>query len=527
MRSRRLANHPLPGRISGPRVGDGTNGGASAPGHAGARGLLSGIGFSALAQASPLLTHLALTPLLISRLGLDRFGVWSLILIFVTTLTVLDGGVGASLARFYAYYAARDDREGTGRLVAGSLLVFLAIGSLVTAVCALCAGGFVERLGIPSALRPEARHLLLLLGPLVALALASNSATALLQAHGRFRSLAGVTAGSCLVYACGVVALMGGGVPGQLPLLALLAASRYALILLGGLCLGARYLAIRRPFLPGRAQRRDFGGYALRMQLSGITTFLNGQIDALVIASVLPVRYVGIYAAGLQAADAVRVLPLYAFPPILTRMTRVYASCGLEGAVREFHFLQSRWLPAVLTYGVVTTAAIGLAVQIWLGTGLALSGVVAAVLLAGYSAQVALTGVRTCFVRAIGRPGYETRYTWVGTTVNIALTVPLTILFGLVGVVLATSIALAVGSLYFVVLCRRRAGLREGRLPRQWLPATACAATVAVLGDLLVLRLGWHGVLPLLLAGVPVVACLAAALAVVLRRVPAPGVSQV
>lgn len=93
-------------------------------------------------------------------------------------------------------------------------------------------------------------------------------------------------------------------------------------------------------------------------------------------------------------------------------------------------------------------------VLVWLGPELALSGAVAAVLLVGYVVQVAFTGMRTCFVRSIGRPGLETRYSWCSTVVNLALTVPLTLLFGVVGVVMATSIGLVAGSLYLVVLCR-------------------------------------------------------------------------
>src|SRR4051794_32024846 len=93
-----------------------------------ARGLFSGVGFSALAQVAPRAPNLALTPYLIGHLGLDRFGVWSLMVVLLATLTVLDGGVGASLARFYAYHGARGDREGTGRLVIGSLTVFLGLG---------------------------------------------------------------------------------------------------------------------------------------------------------------------------------------------------------------------------------------------------------------------------------------------------------------------------------------------------------------------------------------------------------------
>jgi len=332
-----------------------------------------------------------------------------------------------------------------------------------------------------------------------------------------------VSAGSCLVYGMAVIALIDRGP--DLPLLAVLAGGRYLLVTVGGLCVGARHIRLRRPMLPGRAERRDFVRYATRMQLSGLTFFLNGEIDALVIAALLPVRYVGIYTAGYQAATALRSVPLYAFPPMLTRMTHVHARHGLAGTVREFHVLQARWLPAVLTYGVVTTASVGLAVQVWLGTGLALSGAVAAVLLAGYSVQVAVTGVRTCFVRAIGRPGYETRYSWCAVVVNLVLTVPMTLALGIVGVVVATAVGLIAGSLYFVALCRRAAGLHERRLPRRWLPTTLAAAAVAGLGDLLVLELGWHGVLPVLLAGVPVLAGLAFA-ALVLRRVAAPAVSE-
>lgn len=480
-----------------------------------ARALVSGMGFSGLAQIAPLLTNLALTPYLIHRLGLDRFGVWSLILVFLATLTVLDGGVGASLARFYAYHGVRGDQDATGRLVVGSVSVFLALGALVTGLAALIGPRVVTALDVPHRLTAEAGQLLLVLGPLLTLALISNSAIALLQANARFRSLAAVSAGSCLTYAVAVTAVVHDG-HDLLPL-ALLTTLRYALVTIGGFCAGARHFRLRRPLLPRPAERRVFVGYASRMQLSGFTVFLNGEIDALVVAVLLPVRYVGIYAAGYQAATALRSLPLYAFPPILTRMTHVYASRGLPGAVADFHVLQSRWLPAVLTYGTVTTAAVGPAVVVWLGPGLALSGAVAAVLLTGYVVQVAFTGMRTCFVRAIGRPGLETRYSWCSTAVNLALTVPLTVLAGVVGVVLATAIGLVAGSLYLVLLCRRLADLRDGRLPRRWVPATVSAVLIAGAGELPVLRTGWHGALPLLLAGVPVLVGLAVAWAFMAR----------
>jgi O-antigen/teichoic acid export membrane protein len=477
------------------------------------RSLFSGMGYSAIAQVAPLLTNLALTPYLIHHLGLDRFGVWSLMLVLLTTLTILDGGVGASLQRFFAYHGARGDREGVGRLVIGSMALFIGIGGLVTGICVMIAPGVVDVLDLPHHLQHEAEELLLYVGPLLAVAVGSNAATALLQAHARFRGLAVVSVGSCLVYGVGVVLLVGSH--GSLATLAAVSIGRYLLLLVCGLCVGARHIRFRRPLLPDGNARREFGSYALRMQLSGLTVFLNGEIDAFVIAGLLPVRYVGIYAAGYQAASALRSLPLYAFPPIFTRMTAIYARRGLAGSVEEFHAVESRWMPAVLTYGAVTTAAVAFVVQVWLGSALALSGVVAAVLLAGYTVQVAFTGIRTCFVRAIGRPGLETRYCWSATLVNLALTVPLALTLGVVGVVLASAIAYVAGALHFVLLCRRLADLREARLPKRWAPGTALGVATAVVGELLILKLGWDGVLPLLLAGLPVLAGLTVAAAVV------------
>jgi hypothetical protein len=45
----------------------------------------------------------------------------------------------------------------------------------------------------------------------------------------------------------------------------------------------------------------------------------------------------------------------------------------------------------------------------------------ATILLAGYIVHVGLTGMRTCYVRAVGRRGLETRYSFVWMVTNTAL----------------------------------------------------------------------------------------------------------
>jgi O-antigen/teichoic acid export membrane protein len=254
-----------------------------------------------------------------------------------------------------------------------------------------------------------------------------------------------------------------------------------------------------------RAARAEFGRYATRMQVSSLTAFANGEADALIVGAMLPIRYVGLYAVGYQVATAARSLPLYAFPPMLSRLSAVFARSGADGARTEFTRLQQRWAAPVLGYGVVAGAGIVFAVPAWLGAEYAIAGVVGAVLALGYTTQGALTGVRTCYVRAVARPGLETRYAVLSTIINVALTIPLAYLFGVVGVVSATTVALVIASLYFVRLCTPL-GLEERAPSRLWLSAIPVALGVVVAGELAIRTTGWLGVPGLLAAGIPVLA---------------------
>jgi O-antigen/teichoic acid export membrane protein len=308
------------------------------------------------------------------------------------------------------------------------------------------------------------------------------------------------TASAQISYAAAAFVLLRPGDP--VSVLVWVLAIRYVAGLIVGFALAGRLVRLRRPLLPSRAERAAFLAYAGRMQLSSITSFLNGEVDALVVAALLPVRYVGLFAAAHQVATAARSLPLFAFPPLLTTFANSFAQRGEPGALAEFVRIQSRWLPVVLGYTVVATSAAAFVVPIWLGDGFQLAGVIAAILTFGYGLHVALTGIRTCFARSIGQPGLETRYSIFSTIVNVMLTVPLALIFGVVGVVIATAVALTSASVYFVWLCRPF-GVRD-RLPAlRWWPAIALAGCVTAAGEAGVRSLDWHGPLAVAAAGVP------------------------
>jgi O-antigen/teichoic acid export membrane protein len=477
------------------------------------------VGFNGLAQLAPVIVALALTPLLLDRLGLDRFGIWSLALVILATLTMLDGGVSASLARFFAIYAVRADRADTGRLLLGSLLFFLLLGLGLTLAVWLIAPAIAGLLDVPERLNGEAVFMLRWLPPLTALALMAAAPSALLQGYGQFRALAATMVASSGTFAVAVIVLVHPGA--HLRALIVATGVRYAVLLVASLAFAARNVSIRRPFLPSRATMREVRGYASRMQVTALTGLVTVQMDAFVIAAVLPIRYVGLYSIGMQAATAARSLPLYAFAPLLTRLTTTFRGRGREATVAEFERLEHGWLPAVLAYGAVAVAAIGFSIPVWLGNEYVLSGVVATILLAGYMVHVGLTGVRTCYVRAVSRPGLETRYALVWTIGNAVLTIPLALVAGVVGVVTATAVTAVLASVYFVALCRRTERLSVIVPGRRWWRFAAVAVGITVAGELAVVWTGLHGFFALALTGLPALVGLAI-FATGLRQAPAP-----
>ncbi len=480
------------------------------PGGFGAR-----VGFNGLAQVAPILATLLITPILVSRLGPDRFGVWSLALIALSTLTSLDGGVSASLARFFAIHATRDDRAETTRLLLGAMLLFVFLGIVVTLIAHWFAPVLVGLVHVHAGHRSEAIWVFRWLPALGVLALAADAAAALLQGHGQFREFAGVTCFSAVVFFVAVVVLVQPGA--HLRELMAAAALRFASMAVAGLFLARKHLSLKRPLLPAWPATREFGGYASRMQLASLTGFVNAELDGFVIAAVSGVRYVGLYSIGLQAASAARSVPLYAFSPLLTRLTTTFRAGGREATGAEFDQLERRWLPSVLGFGVVAVAAIGFSVPIWLGHTYVLSGVTAVILLSCFIVHVGFTGMRTCYVRAVGRPGLEARYSTVWTVANGLLTVPLALLGGMIGVVSATAGTGIAASVYFVWLCRRAEGLPLLLPKKSWWLFVAAAGALTLLGELAVLHTGLHGFVGLAVSGLPPLVALAL-LAAIERR---------
>lgn len=465
-------------------------------------GMLARIGWNSLGSLVALVAQLLLTPFLLGQLGVDRYGLWALIVVIITSISVIDGGVGASLAFFFSKHRGTGDAGATARLATTSLLLFAAFGALVTLAFGAAMPVVLAAADVSDSLRREALSLRLLVGPLLGVGLLTSVFTALLAAHHRYRAIGLIATARATALVGGSIALLGGGGLRTVALVSLGAAG-VAFVL--SVVAGGRLLDPGRAGLLRPEERRSLWAYASRMQLSGLTSLVSVQLDALLIGLLLPVRYVGIYTIGANVALALRAIPMFALGPVFTHLAQRFAVGGLDAAAGEYRRANHAWCGAVAGYAATVTAAVGFAVHAWLGPSHAQSAAVAVVVFAGYGVNL-LTGAGTSFVRAIGRPGLETRYALWSSAVNVVLTVPCGLLFGLYGIIGATAAGTAFASLYFFRLLRERVPENLGSPWPAFRPAGVLAAVaVTLLGEIILWRHApaGPGVFAAVLTGLP------------------------
>jgi len=384
-----------------------------------AGGMLAGVAWNALGRGLPLLAALALTPILVQQLGLDRWGLFTLGLAMVGIFGIFDFGVGQALTRTLA------ERIGAGReaeaagLTAAALAVLGALSLLLAALLWLGVPLLIDRLlRVPPALRQEAIgafRILALAAPLVVL----NAALwGVLAAYQRFRAANLVTMPVALFYYLGPVLVLWvwDSLAGVMLALVLV---RFANTL--------SYLALLRPLLrrmreapPRLAEALPLlrlGGW---MSLSGMLTQALLYADRFLIGALVSLTAVAFYATPLDLVLRVWMLPVAVAQTLLPAFATGFRHepAGTAALLRRGGLLiLGLVLPAALLLAGFGAPLLGL----WLGPEFAAGG--------GHVLRIMGVGILfsclafapAALLDAIGRPDATARFALAQAVVYLPL----------------------------------------------------------------------------------------------------------
>jgi len=393
----------------------------------------------------------------------------------------MDLGTGTAFVKYIAQYSAANSKTDLLEVVNTGIVFYLCVSVLLLLAAWFGGYGLLSLVGVPPALMDDA-YFTLQVGVLVfCLSNAAAPVAAIVPGFQRMDMQLTASMITQTLTAAGTIAVLeaGYGVRGLIVNNLCVAAintaimGRYAWKIYPDLRLSVRHWS--------SAKARTMLGYGTNLQVSKIAQIVTFQTDRIVSLRVFGPLNAAHYDLGVRVNSAARTVTA----SLVT---------ALIPAVSEMETLSQRDQLAALyergTKYIVSLAAFLFTfilifadplVSAWLGTGYEQTIVFVRILTLGYFANI-VTAVASVMTAGLGRTEIDRNYGIVMGVVNIVLTVTLALTVGPYGVAIATSVSLALGSLFFFGAFHRAYGVRHASIARLFIrPLTFAAASLGAL----------------------------------------------
>jgi O-antigen/teichoic acid export membrane protein len=401
-----------------------------------------------LAQSASLLVgylfSFLLAPVMISRLGLDKFGVWAVTGAFATYAGLLDLGIGRSLTRFIAIFDA-DGREDKIRQCVGlGLAAVTVVGVVALAAVAAIAPILSENLGVLST--HEMR-------------IVAMSGVAIWSLNGYQSVFNGVGIGKRQMVPPNVALTIGTSINFAFSIAALVTSTSLVLYALANaaaalVAIVPTFFAMRylwpAPYaaVPERPLVKEVLAFSVKNQVGWLADLVNFQTDKVVIALAVDVRAAAVYEIASRVVMGVRSAAILTVSALIPTAAARIVSEGKHviGEMYGRYMLRSSSIAFPLFMLAAVSAPFLLVA--WLGDAPGDSELLVPFLTLAYLVNIT-TGVGSTIAIGAGHPGMVSLNSLLIAALNVALTVALAPILGVWGVVGGTFLALLLGTLRF------------------------------------------------------------------------------
>lgn len=264
---------------------------------------------SLLSQVVPGVAGIVCIPVLVRRLGDERFGLLTVLWLGIGYFSLFDFGLGRAVTKSVAEDLGRGDTHAAARAARTALWLLVALGVFVGCGCAvmtpLIAGHLLR---ISEAGRPEAVRALFLLSLAVPLVVVTTGARGILEAAQKFDLVNAVRMPTGVLSFVGplLVVKFGGGLPSIVLVLIVLRVVGLIVYLLAGL---------RELPLPvgsksiDRSEASRLISFGSWIAVSNLISPLMTAADRFVIGSALSVAAITYYATPFEAVSKVLLIP--------------------------------------------------------------------------------------------------------------------------------------------------------------------------------------------------------------------------
>jgi O-antigen/teichoic acid export membrane protein len=408
--------------------------------------------------------------------SLAEFGVYGLLTSFTTYLLLTQISVESAAVKSLSE-ASDEAARSRAFTIAASLYV---VGGLVTGLIVVGAGmGLLGVLKVPPGLLDESRESLAALGIVMILGWPLKVFQDVLRGAQRFVPAAFAEVAAGIAFACigGVLLAF------EAPLWSLVAVggSQPALMgVAGAVAVAANRL---RPAFATASLRaaevRSFLGLSGTLFGLGLTDLVVYSLDRLILGLFRPVSAIGLYEGPVRAHNLVRQLSGTLGTTVLPA-TSSYLGAGDAHRARELLVRGTRYVVAAVVPLTVVLMVLARPILVaWLGPKFGQASL-ALTLFVSYWLAASSTTMAGPMLVAAGRARSLLRYMSVLALANLALSLALTPLIGIEGVVIGTALPNFVIVPVILRLAVGIFGVSMGELERRvWIPAFSLAAALA------------------------------------------------
>ena len=404
-----------------------------------------------------LLISLLLIPFIIHKIGMELFGIWILLEVIVTYLSLLDfTGIGGAFVKYIAEYHTKKDFKRCNQVINLGWTYYTFFWIIMALLIFFLREPILKLFNFP----PDIFNTisLVFIGVLLISLIRGSFAVfrSVLLGLQRMDITNIIAILASLVNAAGVILFLSMGLGLKGLVMSGLITAVFTVILQTLLAYKMFPQMRFRLFSINKDIFKKTFVYGVNIRIASIAELINTHVDKIFLGFFLNTSLVGLYELGAKIAKIARSFPEQLLPAILPASSELQALDDTKN-LHKLYTRGSKYL-SLLTFPIAffVIAYASLIMTLWLGKGSFKESVLALQVLSVGYVFVLLVSMGRLIARGMGIPQYEMRSSVIIVILNIALSIILILKLGFVGALLGTTLSGVIGSSFFFYSFNRR-----------------------------------------------------------------------
>lgn len=435
--------------------------------------------FNAIGRFWGILVALGLTPYIIGHIGVERYGIWAIVGVLTGYFGLLDFGIGTSFVKYIAEFYAKKDYEKINQVINTGFVFYTIFAIFITTAGFIFINPLLTPFNIPKELYNEAVFVFLLGIILFGVSNALGPFGALQGGLQRMDISNKIAIVISIPSIAGTIFFLekGYGLPG------LMVNNAIILVISSLLNIIAAFNILPElkfnPFSISAEMFKKLFGFGYKMQIARISGVVSNQTDKLLITLFLSIGALTFYQLGSSIVYSVMSMSALLVSALMPAFTELEAR-GDRGTLINGYLRVTKYMTFICAplfiFLIISAHDIMI---IWMGVGYEKSSLIIQILAVGWMINM-IAQVAASMCVAIDKPQFLATGSIIIIMLNIFLGIFLIKKFGFSGAAWGTSLAVMIGTIYFLVMLHNTLNISAKKL----INITICYFAICIIAAL-------------------------------------------